>query len=129
MSQLNLLHYRAWQGSLRRPLWSVWPILRVALASLLRRRLFWIMYGLTLFLFLMFFFGTFLLNWLETQLTGPIQFGSLRAEPDRVMQSIRRLLRALSGGQDTFRYFFNYQASAVVVMVVFTGSVLVEYGL
>ena len=29
----SLLHYRAWQGQFRRPVWGVWPIARVALGT------------------------------------------------------------------------------------------------
>src|SRR5262249_34219213 len=125
MSTVNLLHYREWHGPLRGPWASVWPITRVALGTLLRRKLFWAMYGVTLLLFLMFFFGTFLLNWLESDLTGPIQFGSFKADSDRIMQSVRRLTMVLQGNQRTFAYFFITQGSAVMVMLAFTGALLV----
>jgi hypothetical protein len=125
MSTVNLLHYREWHGQLRGPAWSVWPITRVALGALLRRRLFWVMYGVTLFLFLMFFFGGFLLGWLETQLSGPIHIGNFKTDPDRVMQTIRRTLRTLQGNQDTFAYFFIYQGGAVMVVLTFAGAILV----
>ena len=42
---VNLLYYRPWRGSFRSPEWTVWPIARVALGMLFRRRLF----GLGLF--------------------------------------------------------------------------------
>ncbi len=125
MSSINLLHYREWHGTLRGPWWSVWPITRVALAALLRRRLFWVMYVVTLFLFLMFFFGSFLLGWLETRLLEPIQFGNLKIDSDRAMQMVRRWLRILQGNQDTFAYFHIYQGGAVMVVLAFTGAVLV----
>jgi ABC-2 type transport system permease protein len=125
MSTVNLLHYREWHGRLRGAWASIWPITRVALGTLLRRKLFWALYLVTLLLFLMFFFGTFLLNWLETQLSGPIQFGTFKADPDRVMQNVRTLLSVLQGNHHTFAYFFIYQGSAVMVVLTFTGAVLV----
>jgi ABC-2 type transport system permease protein len=125
MSTVNLLHYREWHGRLRGAWASVWPIGRVALGTLLRRKLFWALYAVTLLLFLMFFFGTFLLNWLETQLTGPIQIGNFKADPDRVMLTVRQALQVLQGNHQTFAYFFIYQGSAVMVVLAFAGAVLV----
>ncbi len=60
----SLLHYRSWQGDFHHPMWSVWPIARVALGTLLwgplwRRILFWGMYANGLLLFSMFFFGAY----------------------------------------------------------------------
>src|SRR5262249_38760515 len=125
MSTVNLLHYREWHGHLRGPWASIWPVTRVALGNLLRRKLFWVMYAVTLLLFLMFFFGTFLLNWLETQLTGPIQFGNFRLDSDRIMRSVRNLLEILQGTHHTFAFFFVYQGGAVMVVLAFTGAILV----
>ena len=61
---VNLLHYRPWRGQFRAPGFCVWPVARVALGMLFRRKLFWVLYGLGLFIFLMFFFGQFLLDFL-----------------------------------------------------------------
>ena len=57
-----LLNYRPWQGTFHSSWWSVWPIARVSLGVLLRRKLFWTLYAFGLLLFLMFFFGAFLLG-------------------------------------------------------------------
>src|SRR6266850_2604037 len=121
-----LLHYRTWQGTWRRPLWSVVPIARVALAMLLRRKLFWVLYGFALLLFLMFFFGSFLLDWAETQLAAtPIQIGRLKTDPERAVRFLRQGVRVLNGSQETFAYFFSYQGAMVVVILALAGSVLV----
>ena len=37
----DLLHYRPWRGTFRGPDASVWPVARVSLAMIFRRRLFW----------------------------------------------------------------------------------------
>src|SRR5260370_34586809 len=66
--EISLLHYRPWRGEFRGPAWAVWPIARTALGTLLRRKLFWCLYAAGLLVFLMFFFGTFLLDWAQTQL-------------------------------------------------------------
>ena len=84
----SLLHYRPWRGTFRGPWSSVWPIARVALGMMFRRKLFWVLYGFGLLIFLMFFFGQYLLAWAETQSAGqsvPVFLGvKMRTErPDR----------------------------------------------
>ncbi len=123
---VQLLHYRAWQGTFRRPLWGVLPIARVALGTLFRRKLFWFLYACGLLLFLMFFFGAYLLDWAESMLpANTIQVGKIATEPERVARFLRQGLRILNGGQDTFMYFFLYQGSMVMVVLALAGSVLV----
>jgi ABC-2 type transport system permease protein len=121
-----LLHYRAWQGNFRRPLSAVWPIARVALAMLLRRRLFWLLYAAGLLLFLMFFFGTYLFAWAEAQLSAaPARPGGFGPDPRQILRFVRQAMRVLGGGQETFQYFFGYQSAMVVVMLALAGSVMV----
>lgn len=122
----TLLHYRAWQGSWRRPAWSIWPIARVALGMLLRRKLFWVLYGFAMLLFLMFFFGSFLLDWAETQLAAaPIQIGNLKTDPERAVRFVRQGLRVLNGSQETFAYFFGYQGAMVLIILALAGALLI----
>jgi ABC-type transport system involved in multi-copper enzyme maturation permease subunit len=122
----QLLHYRSWQGAFRPPALAVWPIARVALSAFLRRRLFWVLYGFALLLFLMFFFGAFLLDWAETQLAAnPIQIGRLRTDPERAVRFIRQGLRILGGSQETFAYFFTYQGAMLMVILALAGATLV----
>src|SRR5262249_59142844 len=64
----NLLHYRGWTGQFRGPLWSMLTIARIALSQVLRRKLFWVLYGFGLLFFFMFFFGQSLLAWPESQM-------------------------------------------------------------
>ena len=119
---VNLLYYRPWRGRLRSPDWSVWPIARVALGMLFRRKLFWVVFSCGMLMFLMFFFGQFLLEWATERIPeGPLQ----RAARDRFILQLLRGIRILSGGQLTFRYFFAYQGTILVVMLTLVGSVLV----
>jgi hypothetical protein len=123
---VQLLHYRAWTGTCHRPVWSIWPVARVALGMLLRRRLFWLLYAAGMLLFLMFFFGAYLLDWAETMLpTTPIKIGKLSTEPERIMPVLRQGLRILNGSQETFMYFFLYQGAVVMVALTLAGAVLV----
>ncbi len=118
----SLLHYRSWQGSFRSSVWSIWPITRVALGAVLRRRLFWALYAFGLLLCLMFFFGGFLLDWIEVQLSS----GAMQVrDSQRLLDNIRRTIRVLSGGQDTFAYFFLYQGVILMIVLALAGSLLV----
>ncbi len=63
----ELLHYRPWKGTFRPPAAAVWPVARTGLLMIFRRRLFWGLYGLGMLIFLLFFFGQYLLAWAETQ--------------------------------------------------------------
>jgi ABC-type transport system involved in multi-copper enzyme maturation permease subunit len=123
MAGVNILYYRPWRGQFRAPAWAVWPIARVALGMLWRRKLFWVLYAVGLFVFLMFFFGQFLLDWAETQIPSTLVIGRLR--PGDLIARIRRVLKALSGSHETYKYFFSYQGTALVVMLTLAGSVLV----
>jgi hypothetical protein len=123
---VHLLHYRAWRGGFRSSWWGVWPIARTALGQLFRRRLFWVLFAAGMLLFLMFFFGSFLLDWAEGQLTtAPIQIGKLKADPERVAKFFRQGMRILNGSQDTFAYFFVYQGGMVMIVLALAGAVLV----
>src|SRR5437870_4403918 len=120
----SLLHYRPWQGTFHSPWWSVWPIARVSLGNLLRRKLFWALYAFGLLLFLMFFFGAYLLAWAESQMNVSAQQFRI-GDPSRMLRNIRQALRILNGSQDTFQYFYAYQGGIVVVTLALVGSVLV----
>jgi ABC-2 type transport system permease protein len=121
------LHYRPWSGSSRGALWSIWPIARVALGLLLRRRLFWLLYACALLIFLMFFFGSLFFDWAQGQLTNdaPVQLGKLNVEPGRAMDFVRQQLRVLSGTRETYATFFGMQGSMIVIVLCLSGAVLV----
>ena len=120
----TLLHYRSWQGTFHSPWWSVWPIARVALGTLLRRWLFRNVYAFGLLLFLMFFFGSYLLAWAESAVNLSAQQLKM-GDPGRMIGGIRKTLGVLNGSQDTFQYFFAYQGGIVVVTLALVGSLIV----
>ncbi len=121
-----LLHYRTWHGEFRRPLWSVWPIARVALGILLRRKLFWVLYGFTMLLFLMFFFSFYLFTWAESRPDlARVQVGKLNPSQEEVTKFIRQARGVLNGGQDTYQVFFWYEGAMVVVTLSLVGAALV----
>src|SRR5439155_20866242 len=119
-------HYRPWSGTSRAAAWSVWPIARVALGLLLRRRLFWFLYACALLIFLMFFFGSLFFDWAQGQLgDAPVQLGKLKVDSGRAMDFVRQQLRVLSGTRETFATFFGYQGSMTVIVLCLSGAVLV----
>jgi ABC-type transport system involved in multi-copper enzyme maturation permease subunit len=119
---VNLLYYRPWRGRFRPPGLSVWPIARVALGTFFRRKLFWVFYAWGLLIFLMFFFGQFLLDWALTQIPqAPLQSGAR----ERLTVEFLRGLSFLNGGRDTYRFFFAYQGNVLMPMLALAGAVLV----
>jgi ABC-type transport system involved in multi-copper enzyme maturation permease subunit len=120
----SLLHYRSWQGAFHSSWWTIWPIARVALETLFRRHLFWVLYGFSLFMFLLFFFGDFLFAWFESRIgIGSPQTG-LAGDLSRIVRFLRRIVPT-NGTQDTFRYFFEFQSAIVVVTLALAGALLV----
>jgi ABC-2 type transport system permease protein len=74
----------------------------------------------------MFFFGSYLLDWAETQIpAGQIQVGKFATDSERIVRSLRQGLRVLNGSQETFGYFFVYQGLMVMIVLALAGSVIV----
>src|SRR5579884_1548380 len=122
----ELLHYRPWRGAFRPPIASVWPIARVALMSLFRKWMFWVIYVLGLLIFLLFFFGQYLLSWAQTQAgETEVQLGGWgRTNPRQLIQLFRGLLK-LDGGAQTYHNFFSYQGYIVMIVLALAGSILI----
>jgi ABC-2 type transport system permease protein len=121
----SLLHYRPWRGDLQGAGWSVWPIARVALGMLFRRKLFWVLYGLGLMVFFLFFFGQYLLAWAQSQLgEESLRIGVARFEPGRFIELLSDRLK-LNGSPETYRNFFWYQGYMVMIILAMAGSILV----
>jgi ABC-2 type transport system permease protein len=122
----ELLHYRPWRGDFHPPVVSVWPIARVALASIFRRWMFWVIYLLGLLIFLLFFFGQYLLSWAQAQAgESSVRVGGLgRMNPSLLIRLFRDLLK-LDGGPETYRNFFAYQGYIVMIVLALAGSILI----
>jgi hypothetical protein len=109
------LHYRPWRGTFLPPDASIWPIARVALSALLRRRLFWGLYALGMLVFLLFFMGQYLAAFPDTISGGE---GGFR-------RTIYGFFRFLDGTAETYRTFILWQCNVVMVTLALAGSVLV----
>jgi ABC-type transport system involved in multi-copper enzyme maturation permease subunit len=91
---------------------------------LFRRKLFWVLFALGLLIFFMFYFGQLLIDWAATQISGTnVQIGKVSGA--RMLAVMRRAVRFLNGSHETFRYFFAYQGTMLMVVLALTGSVLV----
>ena len=117
----QLLHYRPWRGTLRPPAVSVWPIARIALGMMIRRKLFWVLYGFGLLFFLLFFFGQYLLAYAQSQGSDP---GASRTNQGDLIKLMRDLLE-LNGTGKSYRTFFAYQGHIIMVVLALAGSVVV----
>src|SRR5262249_19328340 len=97
----------------------------VSLWMIIRRKLFWGLYGLGLLIFFMFFFGQYLLAWAETQAAEEtVRVGVVRAEPGKLIQVLREVLK-LNGTGYTYRNFFWYQGYMVMIILALAGSIIV----
>jgi ABC-type transport system involved in multi-copper enzyme maturation permease subunit len=117
----GLLHYRPWRGDFRPPLLSFWPIARTGLVMIFRRKLFWGLYGLGLGIFLLFFFGHYLLAWAASAGMGTEGFGRTLGG---LLRSLQRTLK-LDGSAETYSFFMKYQVYIVMAVLALAGSVLV----
>lgn len=121
----KLLHYRAWQGEFRGSLWAPWPIARVALGMMFRRKAFWALYAFAMLSFLMFFFGQYLLAWAEAQAAEKsISVMGVRQEPAALVKFLSNSLQ-MNGKGENYRMFFGYQRIAVMVVLALAGALVV----
>jgi hypothetical protein len=121
----QLLYYRPWRGTFRRPAASIWPIARVALSLMLRRRLFWFVYVAGLLIFAMFFFGQYLLSWAEGQVgESDVYVNGIKVSPRFFIELLRSALE-IKGEAPNFRVYFQYQVYILTVLLALTGSVII----
>jgi ABC-type transport system involved in multi-copper enzyme maturation permease subunit len=123
----GLLHYRPYRGRLRGPAAGAWAIARSGLRTLLRRKLFWALYGLCLLVFLFFFFGQYIMAWLGTNMqenTVRVGNGNVAIDPSRLLGTFRNELK-INGGGETYINVIWYEGHLVMVVLALSGAVLV----
>jgi ABC-type transport system involved in multi-copper enzyme maturation permease subunit len=123
-----LLSYRPWRGQLLGPGHGTWAIARVALLMLIRRRLFWALFGLGAMIFLFFFYGQYLQIWMSKQLTDDITLGpgafDLTLNPKELTETLKTALH-LDGSGYTYRSFIWYEGYIVMIVLALAGAILV----
>src|SRR5262245_29718883 len=128
-SQHNLLRYRPWRGTFHGPWRGVWAITRVALGLMFRRKLFWGLYGLSVMIFLFYFYGQYLQVWLEQKVTEEnLRLGGTffprNVRPEVMLRALSNALQ-LNGSANTYAYFIWFEGFIVMVILALVGSVLV----
>jgi ABC-type transport system involved in multi-copper enzyme maturation permease subunit len=127
-SGANLLRYRPWRGTFLGPWHGVWAIGRAGLRLIFRRKLFWALYGLSMLIFLFYFFGQYLQVFLEQKLGEEnLRLGGVftrNLKPEVLMKSLRTAMQ-LDGSSDTYGNFLWFEGYIVVVILAFIGSVLI----
>jgi ABC-type transport system involved in multi-copper enzyme maturation permease subunit len=128
VSQTGLLRYRPWRGSFRGPWNGAWAIARTCMNLIFRRKLFWALYGVSVLIFLFYFFGQYLQVFLEqklgeqeARLGGTFTRG---IKLDVLLKQLRTALQ-LNGSADTYGNFLWFEGYIVVIILAFIGSVLI----
>jgi ABC-2 type transport system permease protein len=122
-----LLHYRPWRGEFNDSAWSIWPIARTALSMVVRRKLFWGMYGFALLTFLVFFFGQYLLAWARSMTAEQeLRFPGVKEayKTEDVIVLLEKSMK-MDGSPETYRNFFWYQGWMVMILLAMAGTILV----
>ena len=120
----NLLRYRPWRGEFRGPIHGSWAMARTSLVLLARRKLFWGLYVLALKAFLFFFYGQYLVVWIQQKTAQQtVQFGGIPVKVGELTKFLDRL--NLNGSAHTFANFIWFQGSIVMIVLALAGAVLV----
>ncbi len=107
----SLLRYRPWRGDLRPPVFGALAMARVSLRTMLRRKLFWGLYGLALMVFFFFFYGQYLVVWIQQQTaTQTISFGAFRVNASDLTKFLDRM--HLSGTAHTFGNYVWFRGTS-----------------
>jgi hypothetical protein len=103
-----------------------WPVARVALELMFGRRLFWGLYALSLCVFLLYFFGQYVMSWAQGQLgESEVRVGNMgRVNPKWLLDFLRNALK-FNGSPEMFRNFFWYEANTVMIALALSGSILI----
>jgi ABC-type transport system involved in multi-copper enzyme maturation permease subunit len=120
---LSVLGYRPWQGRLAGAWKSPWPISRVSLQMVFRRKLFWALYILALFNFLVFFSGIYLFYQIDIESLTGARPGTVKFWEDLIRTLQEKLY--LAGTKETYRNFFWLQGYVVMAVLALAGSILI----
>lgn len=130
MGRINLLGYRPWQGALHGAWMTPWPISRVALGMVFRRKLFWLLYALGLFHFLVYFGGIYLFYQIDIPSLAGSNPQVIRFWTDTVRAIQEQLYMA--GTKETYRNFIWLQGYVVMAVLALAGAILIgndyQYG-
>src|SRR5262249_50730030 len=87
-------------------------------------KLFWALYALALFIFLLFFFGQYLLAFAEDQVDSRVSFGGIAVPTQTLIHLFRRVL-TLDAKAQMYLNLFWYQGYMVMIVLALAGAILV----
>lgn len=127
----QLLRYRPWRGEVQAPVWGAWAMARLSLFQMARRKLFWGLYALALMIFFFFFYGQYLVVWIQQQTaTQSVPIAGFSIEVSKFVVFLDKL--NLNGSAHTFGNFIWFQGHILMIVLALAGAVLVgndfQYG-
>jgi len=127
----HLLRYRPWKGELNPPVYASWAMARSSLRLLFRRKIFWALYALALMIFFFFFYGQYLVVWIQMQTASQtVNFGAMPVKMSELTKFLDKL--NLNGSPHTFGNFIWFEGYVAMIVLALAGAVLVgndfQYG-
>lgn len=120
----TLLRYRPWRGDLRGPTSGSLAMARVALRLMARRKLFWGLYALAALVFFFFFYGQYLVVWIQIQTANQtVTFAGVPVKAGDLTKFLDAL--ALNGSGKTYANFIWFQGYISMIVLALAGAVLV----
>ena len=119
-----LLRYRPWRGEFLPPAYASLALARVGLRQMARRKLFWVLYALAALVFFFFFYGQYLVVWIQLQTASQtVTFAGVPVKAGDLTRFLDAL--ALNGTGKTYSNFVWFQGYISMIVLAFAGSVLV----
>ena len=120
----HLLRYRPWKGELHPPVYASAAMARSSLRLLFRRKIFWALYALALMIFFFFFYGQYLVVWIQLQTASQtVNFGSVPVRLSELTKFLDKL--NLNGTPHTFGNFIWFEGYITMIVLALAGAVLV----
>ncbi len=120
----HLLRYRPWKGELNPPVYASVAMARSSLRLLFRRKVFWVLYALALMIFFFFFYGQYLVVWIQLQTASQtVNFGQMPVKLSELTKFLDKL--NLNGSPHTFGNFIWFEGYITMIVLALAGAVLV----
>jgi len=120
----QLLKYRAWRGEFRPPAFAAVAMARASLKLMFRRKLFWALYALAMLIFFFFFYGQYLVVWIQLQTANQsVMLGGLSLRIGELTKFLDKL--NLNGTPHTFGNFIWFEGYIAMIVLALAGAVLV----
>lgn len=120
----TLLRYRAWHGELNPPVYASLAMARSSLRLLFRRKIFWGLYALALMIFFFFFYGQYLVVWIQLQTANQtVNFGAMPVRVGDLTKFLDKL--NLNGSPHTFGNFIWFEGYITMIVLALAGAILV----